>query len=481
MRKLLGAAALTCGLVAAAAVVAPPGLAAAAVGPSSTGSWSAPFTPDGPTSLLVGVHSVLLHTGKVLVFGSKSLPTYGYVYDPKTRTSVRADPPADIECAAVVALADGRVLVVGGIAKGLVGIKNILLFDPVALTWTEQPPTPLGRYYPTATRLADNRVVISGGTTVTGAPNDTVEVYTPPPAGSSVGTLTRVSDHHSGIYPRQFLMPDGKVLEVLAARASLLDPTTWIWSPLPSPSGHGSGQTLELLPGSPAGSSTVVLAGGMLGTTGNPAVATVETFDESTPTAPWKRVASLPQPRTHMASTWTPDGRLIGVGGNGSANFTDATLSTLSFDPVANTWTTLASQTKRRGYHSATVLLPDGRVLSTGDTGDGGGGNTSEVFSPPYLFKGTRPTITSAPYRVARNTSFAVTATAGSTAVLMSPGASTHTTDMNGRIIPLAQTATGTGLTATPPAPNVAPPGYYMLFVVNANGVPSVARWVRLD
>lgn len=52
---------------------------------------------------------------------------------------------------------------------------------------------------------------------------------------------------------------------------------------------------------------------------------------------------------------------------------------------------------------------------------------------------------------------------------------------MNGRIIPLAQTATGTGLTATPPAPNVAPPGYYMLFVVNANGVPSVARWVRLD
>jgi|tagenome__1003787_1003787.scaffolds.fasta_scaffold20919375_1 hypothetical protein len=470
MNRFLVAAALSFGLVLAAA--APPALAA----PSTTGSWSAPFTPAGPTSRVIGVHSVLLHTGKVLLFGRQN-PTVGYVYDPATGTTVETDPPANIECAAVVPLVDGRILAVGGIAPGNVGIKNILLFNPVTLTWTAQPSSPLGRYYPTATRLADDRVVISGGTTVTGAPNDTVEVYTPPPAGSSVGTLTRVADHHSAIYPKQYLLPDGKVLEVLGSRANLLNPATWTWTPLPSPSGHGAGQTVALLPGSPSGSTKVIVAGGL----STSAVAKAETFDESTPTVTWQPAAPLPQARAHMAAAWTPDGKLIGVGGNSMGLFDGAVRTALSYDPVANSWTTLAPQAERRAYHSTAVLLPDGRVLSAGDTGPGGGGNTNEIFSPPYLFKGSRPTITSMPDHVARGTAFAITSSVGSRAVLMSPGASTHTSDMNGRIIQLSQTATSSGIRAIGPANNVAPNGWYMLFVINSDGVPSIARWVHLD
>jgi hypothetical protein len=457
-----------------------PAIAVTSTTPSTTGTWSPPFSPAGPIPRVIGVHSVVLHTGKVLLFG-RTNPTIAYVFDPASNTTVEVDPPANMECAAVVPLADGRILAVGGIAKGNVGIKNILLFDPVTLRWTAQPPTPLGRYYPTATRLANGTVVISGGTTVTGAPNDTVEVYTPPPAGSDVGTLTRVSDHHSTIYPRQYLMPDGKVLEVTANRASLLDPTTWLWSPLPSPSGHGTGQTFTLLPGSPAGSTKVLVAGGLSGATGHPALSKAETFDESTPTVGWKTVASLPQTRAHMASAWTPDGQLIGVGGNNLNLFDGAVYTTLSYDPVANQWTTMATQTTRRAYHSTAVLLPDGRILSAGDTGTGGGGGTLEIFSPPYLFKGAAPAITSAPDDVTNGTAFAVTATPGSRAVLMSPGASTHTADMDGRIISLDQTATTSGMTATAPAANVAPPGWYMLFVVDSTGVPSTAHWIHLS
>lgn len=456
-----------------------PALAVTPTVPSTAGSWSVPFTPAGRTPGVIGVHSVLLYTGKVLLFG-RTNPTLAYVLDPATQTTVEVDPPANMECAAVVPLSDGRILAVGGIAKGNVGIKNVLLFDPATLTWTAQPPTPLGRYYPTATRLADGRVVISGGTTVTGAPNDTVEVYTPPPAGSTVGTLTRVSDHHSTIYPRQYLMPDGKVLEVTGNKASLLDPATWLWSPLPSPSGHGTGQTFTLLPGSPAGSTKVMVVGGLSGASGHPALSKAETFDESTPTVGWKTVASLPQTRAHMASAWTPNGQLIGVGGNNLNLFDGGVFTTLSYDPGSNVWTTMATQTERRAYHSTAVLLPDGRVLSAGDTGIGGGRATLEFFSPPYLFQGARPSIADAPTQVANSADFAVTATPGSTAVLMSPGASTHTADMNGRIISLSQSATASGMTATAPAPNVAPAGWYMLFVVDSRGVPSTARWIHV-
>lgn len=449
-----------------ASLVAPP---ATAAGSPATGAWTAPFTPAGPTSRVIGVHSVQLYTGKVLVFGPAA-GTPAYVYDPQTGTTIEADPPANVECAAVVPLADGRILLVGGIALGNVGINNVLLFDPLDLTWTPQPQTPLGRYYPVATRLADGRVVISGGETATGTNNVTVEVYTPPPVGSRVGTLARVADHPSTIYPRQFLMPDGKVLEITSTRTSLLNPATWAWTPLPAP--LHPGQTVTLLPGSAAGSTKVLMAG-----------AGEETFDYATPTVGWKVAAALPQIRWHMAATWTPDGRLIGVGGNSVANNFAGTsyYSALSYDPAANSWTTLASQTARRDYHSTAVLLPDGRVWSAGDTGTGGGGNRDTIFSPPYLFGGVRPTITSAPTHVASGMPFTVQTPSVGKLVLMSPGASTHTSDMNGRYITLAQSPAAGSITATAPAPNVAPSGWYMLFLVDANDAPSVASWVHLD
>jgi hypothetical protein len=144
----------------------------------------------------------------------------------------------------------------------------------------------------------------------------------------------------------------------------------------------------------------------------------------------------------------------------------------------------MASQTLRRAYHSTALLLPDGRVLSAGDTGPGGGGVRLELYSPPYLFAGPRPVVTKlSAKQLPYATSLKVTTdVAVSHVVLIHPTAVTHANDMSGRFVELKVTGTqGTTLTVAAPAnANLAQPGYYMLFVVDAHGVPSVARWVHL-
>lgn len=452
---------------------------AAVAGIASTdGVWTAPFTPAGSRSRVIGVHSVMLHTGKVLLFGNLK-PTEGYLYDPVTGTTIDTDPPADIECGAVTPLKDGRILVVGGHGSGATGINNILLFDPETAIWTAQPPSPQGRYYPTTTRLPDGRILISAGFTDNGADNTNVEVYTPPPAGSNVGTVAVVGQHRGGLYPHQTVLPDGRVLEVGDRGTSVLDPATWTWTSLPrTGSKHFSGEGEIVLPGPPSGSTKVMVSGGGNATT---AVTATESYDAATPSKAWTPLAPLPQPRAHMTPVLLPDGDVLGVGGNSKGNFELPQYTALRYDPQTNTWDTLAAQVKRRGYHSSAVLLPDGRVLSAGDTGTGGGRNTLEIFSPPYLFQGARPTITAAPAQVAHDATFTIsTPDPASRAVLVSPGASTHTTDMNQQNVKLKVTGGADSITAVAPSKAVAPAGWYMLFLIDSAGVPSTASWVRV-
>jgi hypothetical protein len=165
------------------------------------------------------------------------------------------------------------------------------------------------------------------------------------------------------------------------------------------------------------------------------------------------------------------------------------------WNPATGQWRTLASMQVTRQYHSTALLLPDGRVLSAGGgicgTCDQVGylAKNAEVFSPPYLFAadGTpapRPAIDGAPATTTYGADMAIaTASPGSIAkvALVRLGAVTHSDNMEQRYIPLAFTAGASGLTATAPAnANIAPPGYYMLFIVDANGVPSVARMVTV-
>jgi galactose oxidase-like protein len=193
--------------------------------------------------------------------------------------------------------------------------------------------------------------------------------------------------------------------------------------------------------------------------------------------------------RRHLNLTLLPTGEVLATGGVAGTTFNDVTLGVHQAEmwtPATGQWRDLASSVVTRGYHATSLLLPDGRVLHSG-SGDGAGAPNqpnAEIYSPPYLFRGERPTITGAPASVRYGEQFRIeTPQAGSIAKvsLIRLGAVTHAFDQNQRYLRLAFTADGTGLTMTAPASsNRAPPGHYMVFVLNGSDIPSVARIVRL-
>ena len=193
-----------------------------------------------------------------------------------------------------------------------------------------------------------------------------------------------------------------------------------------------------------------------------------------------------------MNATILPDGKVLVTGGSSQCGFSNeagAVYAAEMWDPAdPSHWTPMANASVLRVYHSTTALLADGRVLSTG-SGDGGGGTQQtsyEIYSPPYLFKGARPTYNLSSSTVQYAAPFAVTTPNASSitkVTIIRLAASTHAFDMGQRLntLPFQVSADGLSLTVTPPAAGkLAPPGPYMLFVVNDKGVPSVAQPVLL-
>ena len=196
-------------------------------------------------------------------------------------------------------------------------------------------------------------------------------------------------------------------------------------------------------------------------------------------------------PRAYHNLTLLPDGTVLTSGGMSTSDGVDlnrAVLPAEIWNPDTETWKTVASLSNGREYHSTALLLPDGRVLMAGGGQLPGSPavnqNNAEIYSPPYLFKGTRPTITAAPTTsVQYGSSFTVTtpdaANIASVSLIRTPSV-THAFDQNQRFQWLNFTKGSGQLTVTAPASaNVAPPGYYMLFIVNTNGVPSVSKFIR--
>jgi hypothetical protein len=190
------------------------------------------------------------------------------------------------------------------------------------------------------------------------------------------------------------------------------------------------------------------------------------------------------QGKMYVSLVDLPDGSVLETGG-ALHNRADPVFEASLFDPATNTFTGgLATDPVPRGYHSSAFLLPDGRVMAVGNNpGDGSFDMRVSIYSPPYLFKGARPQILSA-----ANTSWTYGSTQTITvdtaitrASLIRPMAVTHSSDPNQRYVDLPLTVDGNtiGLNVTS-NPNIAPPGWYMLFVVGANGAPSVSTWVQL-
>jgi len=223
---------------------------------------------------------------------------------------------------------------------------------------------------------------------------------------------------------------------------------------------------------------TILIAGGS-----QPPTNTAEILDISQATPTWKYTNPMAFPRRHHTLVLLPDDTVLAVGGTSGDGFNDTTspvYAAESWNIYNQKWTTMASQTVGRFYHGNAVLLPDGRVLSMG----GDFAYQSEIYSPPYLFKGPRPTITSAPTSVPYTQPFFVAtpdvASISQVRLIRLP-ANTHAFDQNQRILQLTFTKTTGGLNVNSCNDRYrCPPGHYMLFIRNANNIPSVAKIIQI-
>jgi hypothetical protein len=454
-----------------------------------------------------------------------------HVYDPATG-AVRAVTPPDVPypdgsrrpanlfCAGHALLPDGRVLVAGGNlgyyrsdapGDSWKGSRWLFTFDPWTETWTRQATDMAkGRWYPTVTALPDGRALITGGWDESGddVPNDDMEVFTPSPRPDGAdGTLVNVGTRPwSQLYPHMFVVPDttaagaGSAKVLMAgpagrypANAGILDTATWRWSAIPFlPTNREFGAAV-LMPGGTGGPTQVLLTGGSDAPFDSAPTATTAVLDLNAPAAGFRPGPPLLTARTHGAAVVLPDGTVLAVGGGGGTSdptdggiYDDPVYRAELLDPGAGAFRAADVQADERTYHATALLLPDGRVLSAGDDrASHVAKRTAELYSPPYLFRGPRPRITFAPEAARYDAAIRVgTPDPGgiARAVLMRPSSVTHVTEMDARSVTLALTAERGGLTLrTPRNGTIAPPGPYMLFLLDRDGVPSVARWIFLD
>lgn len=366
----------------------------------------------------------------------------------------------------------------------------------------DRPRMSGGRWYPTGTVLGDGSVLVVSGLRENGQPNLSIQRWTGE-AWTPAGDATPFP----GLYPRQHLLPDGKVFVSGEKRKSLLyDPATRTLTPVAT-TGHlfariyGTAVLLPLVP--PDYKPRVIVMGGGYsadedgnGRPENHTTKTTELIDLSEDGFTWHMGPDMSRPRMQLNATILPNGTVLVSGGEDRiGNRTTAVKRAQIYDPVSGdpasgSFRLADTMEFPRGYHSTALLLPDATVAAFGgEVSVGVPVKKVEVYSPPYLFNAddspaSRPTITSvAPVSIRYGATFEVRhdAPSISTVALVRPGAVTHAFDMEQRLVGLSFTAVaGVLRVQAPPNGNVAPPGYYMLFVLNEQGVPSRAQFVRL-
>jgi hypothetical protein len=437
-------------------------------GADQSGAWSAPFSWP-----IVAVHMMLLPSGRILSIGRIGQPQ---LWNPATGAFTAAPAPAWLFCAGQTLLSDGQVLLAGGHISDAHGLPNITLFS-TSNTWTTSAPMARGRWYPTATTMGNGDVVITAGRDQAGVVVTTPEVW-------STGVVRQLTGANKGLsyYPRAFLTPTGSLYV-----AGPYGPTFFL-----STAGAGSWKTgpMRLYGNREYGSAVMYDDGKILTAGGGRTTNTAEVIDLNQALPKWTWTGSMAFARRHLNLTVLPTGEVLATDGVAGMAFNDVSTGVHAaelWNPATGQWTTLASNSVTRGYHGTSVLLPDGRVLNAGG-GDGAGApnqRNAELFSPPYLFRGARPTVTGAPASVGYGAKFRIltpNATAITHVSFIRLGAATHAFDANQRFLRLSFTADATGLTVTAPASsNRAPPGHYMVFILNRSDVPSVARIVRLN
>ena len=448
--------------------------------PSVVGQWSSVINLPA-----VAVNLILLQNNEVLFYQDGSTPT---VWDYVQNTFTNIPESMNLFCSGHALLSDGRIMVVGGYGESsnTIGIANAEIFDPIKLTWTSIPNMQYRRWYPTATTLSDGRIIVTAGWQTTAHTNAGIsEIYDP--IANKWTSLTNANNPFE-TYPFLYLLPDGRLLHIggseYATDTDVLDLNTATWSVVDSTIVDGGSATMYMpnkfmKAGSASDSQDV-------GASSN----TTFVLDMTQHAPVWQQTPSMVYPRSFLNLTMLPDNTVLATGGEtdrNGGNISKAVYAAELWLPQTQTWSTMASMQIPREYHGTALLLPDARVLVSGmgaDFGNVPDEKSAQFYSPPYLFKGARPTISQAPTQIQYNSTFFVStpdSTDIASVVLIRTGAVTHFFDQNERFLPLSFSQISGGLTVTAPVDaNLAPPGYYMLFVVNNAGVPSVAPFVQL-
>ncbi|MGZ4688683.1 MAG: galactose oxidase-like domain-containing protein [Acidimicrobiia bacterium] len=478
-------------------------LACLAVAGAACGTWEVEPSP----APLNAIHVALLHTGKVLlVAGSgnnKSDFTAGTfktsIWDPQTKTFQSVSTPWDAFCSGHAFLPDGRLLVAGGTSAfpsagnaNYAGSKHAFIFDPDQSKYVAAPDSTIARWYPTVVELGDGKLFTIGGFDENRTRSRLSEIFdgtqwsapqAPPAAFPSLPT-----------YPALHLLNDGRLFYSGANVLGTASMVPGIWNIATNDYQTVTGLAKKslrdeamsvLLP--PAQDQRVLIIGG--GKSNGTALATDTTglVDLKQPQPTYAAGPSLDTPKLYVSAVILPDSTVLETGGasNSVQVGNNPVYSAQIFDPKTNTWSKAATPTVPRVYHSSAILLPDARVATFGGNPNGSYEPRIEIYSPAYLAKGPRPTITSGPVEVSYGANFSIGTTQASaltSAVLVRPAAVTHSSDSNQRLVSLGMTPTANGLSITVPSNhNLTPPGWYMLFVVDNTGVPSVAHWVHVS
>jgi hypothetical protein len=462
-----------------------------------------------------------------------------YTWNPtsKAKTTI-PNITTNLFCSGHSFLNDGRLLVAGGHVRDDavpnqegIGEDDVNVFDYRNNTWSRVGFMGKGRWYPSNVTLASGETVIVSGYYRTGGTGTGITVNLTPDLFTSQNTIRPFTfGNNIPVYPYLHLAPNGQVFVAGPGPSA---------SRYFDPNGNGGGgaftTSADFIPDHITGTAVTydaaagkILMVGGTNNTGGTILTDAEVIDLSNPSPFWRPVTPMTYRRKYNNATLLPDGRVLVTGGTqcqGTNNIgcpEGAATRPELWNPQTETWSVMAPNPSGvpRVYHSVGILLPDARVLVGGGglpaaggevvpspTGtpetcvDGVSASNSvncrtyghkdlEIYSPPYLFTpggmpAVRPTISSATANVITGQVFSVTTSSAfqtSSVVLVRLPSETHGYNFDQRRIVLNfQATSSSNLNVTAPADTrVCPPGYYMLFIINSSGVPSVAKFVRV-
>lgn len=461
------------------------------------GSWGPVISwPQIPVS------AANLADGRVLTWASNQADnfqlngpeyTHASVWDPSDNSFIDVSHPGhDMFCAHQVMLEDGRVFVNGGRSHS----PLTSVFDSETDTWTVMENMSFGRWYPTTIALSDGSVLTALG----GSGGQYPELWE-----SGLGwklmtgidltapILSFTSYWEQDWWPYLTVKPDGDLLHY----GPTPDMHTVNTSGVGSISGEGV-LTTDWYPKNGAHTvydeGKIIVTGGGISESIRASTNKALVIDFNGPNPIVTTIAPMTHPRRFHNAIVLANGEVLFVGGNTSGIQFDDTGTVLTpeiWNPATQTFRDMADISVPRNYHSIALLLVDGRVLSAGGglCGCPADHQDAQVFSPPYLYNadGTlapRPVITSAPGAINNGQAFNVTATAGMqrfTMIKLSSTTHANNTDLRFLNVPFTEMSSGQYDLTSHANENVLTPGYYFLFAINAQGVPSIAEIVQVN